>query len=68
MLRSRFIVGLAALACIVLVQPAAATPQHVLIETSLGNITLELDAQHAPRTVQNFLRYVSEGHFDGTVF
>lgn len=39
----------------------------VLIETSLGNITLELDRIHAPATVDNFLRYVNEGHFDGTV-
>jgi cyclophilin family peptidyl-prolyl cis-trans isomerase len=39
----------------------------VLIETSLGDITLELDHAHAPVTVDNFLRYVNEGHFDGTV-
>lgn len=39
----------------------------VLIETSLGNITLELDHVRAPATVDNFMRYVNEGHFDGTV-
>jgi cyclophilin family peptidyl-prolyl cis-trans isomerase len=39
----------------------------VLIETSMGDITLELDRVHAPVTVENFLRYVNEGHFDGTV-
>ncbi len=39
----------------------------VRIETSLGDITLELDHEHAPVTVDNFLRYVDEGHFDGTV-
>jgi cyclophilin family peptidyl-prolyl cis-trans isomerase len=39
----------------------------VLIETSMGNITLQLDHVHAPVTVDNFLRYVNEGHFDGTV-
>ncbi|MGZ5923181.1 MAG: peptidylprolyl isomerase [Rhizomicrobium sp.] len=39
----------------------------VRIETSLGDITLELDREHAPVTVDNFLRYVDEGHFDGTV-
>lgn len=39
----------------------------VLIETSLGDITLELDHARAPVTVDNFLRYVNEGHFDGTV-
>jgi cyclophilin family peptidyl-prolyl cis-trans isomerase len=40
---------------------------RVRIETSLGDITLELDHAHAPVTVDNFLRYVNEGHFDGTV-
>jgi peptidyl-prolyl cis-trans isomerase A (cyclophilin A) len=39
----------------------------VLIATSLGDITLQLDRAHAPATVDNFLRYVREGHFDGTV-
>ena len=47
--------------------PASAAPQ-VLIQTSLGNITVELNPQRAPVTVQNFLRYVKEGHYDGTVF
>ena len=46
---------------------AAAGPQ-VLIHTTLGDITLALDPAHAPATVQNFLRYVKEGHYDGTVF
>jgi cyclophilin family peptidyl-prolyl cis-trans isomerase len=45
----------------------AAGPQ-VLIKTSLGNVTVALDPAHAPLTVQNFLRYVKEGHFDGAVF
>ena len=39
----------------------------VLIQTSLGDITLELDHAHAPKTVDNFLRYVNEGHYDGTL-
>lgn len=39
----------------------------VLIETSLGDITIALDPAHAPRTVDNFLRYVREGHYDGTL-
>jgi peptidyl-prolyl cis-trans isomerase B (cyclophilin B) len=33
-----------------------------------GVITLELDAEKAPKTVANFLSYVSKGHYDGTVF
>src|SRR5215469_8267259 len=39
----------------------------VLMETTSGNITIALDDAHAPKTVQNFLRYVTEHHFDGTV-
>ncbi|MEJ1967811.1 MAG: peptidylprolyl isomerase [Rhizomicrobium sp.] len=38
----------------------------VLIRTSMGDITLQLDPGHAPLTVANFLRYAKEGHFDGT--
>ena len=40
----------------------------VSFQTSLGEIIFELDREHAPITVANFLRYVIEGHFDGTVF
>jgi cyclophilin family peptidyl-prolyl cis-trans isomerase len=47
--------------------PAAATGPRVLIATSMGDITLQLDAVHAPVTAANFLRYVKEGHYDGTV-
>ena len=46
--------------------PAAAP--RVKLETSLGNIWLELDAQKAPRTVANFVQYVKDKHYDGTVF
>ena len=45
----------------------AAAPR-VKLETSLGNVVLELDAQKAPRTVANFLQYVKDRHYDGTVF
>jgi cyclophilin family peptidyl-prolyl cis-trans isomerase len=40
----------------------------VRMETSMGEITLELDADKAPITVANFLSYVEDGFFDGTVF
>ena len=41
---------------------------RVHLETSLGNIVLELDPQAAPKTVENFLRYVRDGFYNGTVF
>jgi len=40
----------------------------VLIETSLGNVTVELDAEKAPLTVDNFLSYVDNGFYDQTIF
>ena len=40
----------------------------VIIETSMGNITIELDAEKAPISVENFLSYVDDGFFDGTIF
>ena len=40
----------------------------VVLETSLGNIEIELDAQKAPISVENFLAYVDAGYYDGTVF
>ncbi len=45
----------------------AGNPQ-VVLQTSKGTITLELDPARAPITVENFLKYVDDGHFDGTVF
>jgi len=43
------------------------SPQ-ILLETSLGDITLELDRARAPGSVENFLEYVDGGYYDGTVF
>ena len=40
----------------------------VKLHTNHGTITLELDAEKAPKTVENFLQYVRDGFFDGTVF
>jgi peptidyl-prolyl cis-trans isomerase B (cyclophilin B) len=40
----------------------------VRLTTSLGTITLELDAEKAPESVKNFLAYVEAGHYDNTVF
>jgi peptidyl-prolyl cis-trans isomerase B (cyclophilin B) len=41
---------------------------RVLLNTSLGDVTLELDAAKAPVSTGNFLAYVTSGHFDGTIF
>ncbi|MBS0485413.1 MAG: peptidyl-prolyl cis-trans isomerase [Proteobacteria bacterium] len=40
----------------------------VKLETNFGAITLELDSEKAPETVQNFLNYVSSGFYDNTLF
>ncbi len=43
-------------------------PVSVKIVTSMGAITVELDAAKAPKTVENFLTYVKSGFYNGTVF
>jgi peptidyl-prolyl cis-trans isomerase B (cyclophilin B) len=40
----------------------------VKFETNMGEIVLELYDDKAPKTVANFLTYVAEGHYDGTIF
>ncbi|MBB5015808.1 peptidylprolyl isomerase [Rehaibacterium terrae] len=50
---------------------AEATPApgpRVLLTTTLGEITIELYPDRAPRTVENFLQYAREGHYNGTIF
>ncbi len=47
-------------------QPPTEQP-NVIIQTSMGDIGLVLDRAHAPQSVDNFLRYVTEGHYDGTL-
>jgi cyclophilin family peptidyl-prolyl cis-trans isomerase len=44
------------------------TGPQLLISTSMGDITLQLDAVRAPKSVANVLRYVKEKHYDGTVW
>jgi cyclophilin family peptidyl-prolyl cis-trans isomerase len=41
---------------------------QVELRTTLGSIVVELDPQKAPQTVENFLQYVKEGHYNGTIF
>jgi peptidyl-prolyl cis-trans isomerase B (cyclophilin B) len=40
----------------------------VILNTNHGKIKLELEAEKAPKTVENFLDYVRSGHYDGTIF
>lgn len=40
----------------------------VLLETTMGKITLQLDDELAPKSTANFLEYVRSGHYDGTIF
>jgi len=40
----------------------------VTIRTTFGEITVELDAEKAPKTVENFLAYARDGYYDGTIF
>jgi len=40
----------------------------VIIRTTFGDIKLELDAEKAPKTVENFLKYARDGYYNGTIF
>jgi cyclophilin family peptidyl-prolyl cis-trans isomerase len=50
------------------VNAAAQANPKVLMKTSKGDITIELDLKKAPITVKNFLAYVDEEHYDGLIF
>jgi len=72
------------LACLALALPLAAnaqaqpsscadalkgkTPMKVKLTTSMGPITLQLDKEKAPISVENFVKYVESGHYNGTIF
>jgi len=59
--------GVFALAASAAAQDKAAAPR-VVLATSFGDITVQLEPDKAPKTVANFLEYVRAGHYDGTVF
>jgi peptidyl-prolyl cis-trans isomerase A (cyclophilin A)/peptidyl-prolyl cis-trans isomerase B (cyclophilin B) len=58
---------ISALALLFSLNVAAANPQ-VELKTNMGSITLELYADKAPQSVENFLQYVKDGHYNGTIF
>lgn len=66
-----FATGLASAASAPL-NPTQGTPMsshpHVKLHTNMGDMLIELDADKAPKTVENFLTYVKEGFYDGTIF
>ncbi|WP_198971998.1 peptidylprolyl isomerase [Xylophilus sp. ASV27] len=66
---SRRVAGLAAALLLAgaAAQAQAADPR-VKLSTSMGDIVLELDQAKAPKTVDNFLQYVRDKHYDGTIF
>jgi cyclophilin family peptidyl-prolyl cis-trans isomerase len=51
----------------VIPQSSEANPK-VLMKTSMGDITLELNPDKAPISTKNFLKYVNSGHYNGTIF
>ena len=60
-------IGRAALA-LALCTSLSAQAQKVKLATSAGDIVIELDAEKAPKTVDNFINYVKAGHYNGTIF
>ncbi len=49
-------------------KPAAAVRPDVQVVTSMGNFTIELNPERAPLTVAQFLKYVDQGYYSGTIF
>lgn len=59
--------SLIAVAALAISATVTAAPS-VEMQTSLGKMVIELNAEKAPGTVENFLKYAKEGHYDGTIF
>ncbi len=68
-MRGRWRAAMAAAVLFLLSIPAAAENKpKVVLETSKGPVTIELFVEEAPKTVENFLRYVDSGFYSDTVF
>jgi len=65
---SRRLLFVSALVLGLLAAPVQAAKPQVALDTTAGTITLELYPDAAPKTVENFLRYVKDGHYSGTQF
>ena len=64
---STFVRGVALIA-LALAAHAPVFAQKVKLTTSQGDIVIQLDAAKAPKTVENFMQYVKDGHYNGTIF
>ncbi len=51
-----------------IIKESAVHNTQVLLKTNFGDIAVELDEQKAPVTTANFLKYIKQGHYDGTIF
>ena len=60
--------SIAAAATIFVAPVHAQNAPRVKLATSLGDIVVELNPAKAPKTVENFLKYVADKHYDGTIF
>ena len=45
-----------------------AGPKKVKLETTMGDMVIELNEEAAPVTTKNFLQYAEDGFYDGTIF
>ena len=72
MIANRMRLGLAALALVPFAPGLFAAPvaaaKGAVIETSMGTIEIRFEAGRAPLSVESFVRYAQEGHYDGTIF
>lgn len=63
------VILLAVASALIFLIPSSSGPNPVVVmDTTMGRVKIELFASEAPITVKNFLRYVDDKHFDGTIF
>jgi cyclophilin family peptidyl-prolyl cis-trans isomerase len=62
------VLGLFVLVGLAVIPQATEANPKVLMKTSMGDITIELNLDKAPISAKNFLKYVNSGHYNGTIF